>query len=158
MSSYVYYDLVLCFWGICNMQISKCKHIYIMLGLGNFSGLISLEWCQWRLCWLYAAHPVQQPNTISLLNLFCIHQVKCVSTLLVYQLSMLCSPTSTITIVCQLYYMQSKQYEKLCMLAATCSITVVPAAMDFKKDIIIILASLSTGIREPHSKKEYLLS
>ena len=38
------------------------------------------------------------------------------------------------------------------MLAATCSITVVPAAIDFKK-IIIILASLSTTIREPHSKR-----
>ena len=59
-------------------------------------------------------------------------------------------------IVCQLYYnMQSNQYEKLCVLAVTCSIAVVSAVMDFKKYIIIIiiLASLTTTIREPHSKR-----
>ena len=39
------------------------------------------------------------------------------------------------------------------MLAITCSIAVVPAAMDFKKGIIVILASLSTAIRETHSKR-----
>ena len=51
--------------------------------------------------------------------------------------------------------MQSNHYEKLCVLAITCSIAVVPAAMDLKKYIIIIiiLASLSTTIREPHSKR-----
>ena len=49
--------------------------------------------------------------------------------------------------------MQSNHYEKLCVLAVICSIVVVPAAMDFKKDIIIILASLTTTIREPHSKR-----